>query len=187
VRRWAVTLLAGALMLAGCGSREPDTEPQIDGPFAECTALSSDSASGELPDLTLPCFHGGQSVRFSQLKGAAVVNLWASWCQPCIQELPAFAKLAAKPDAPTVVGVVTSDKRESSAALADELHITFPTLFDERGRLINTLVQQQRIKSNALPATVLIKDGRIAYVYQGPALDEAKLIALVDRYLGVKS
>ncbi|MCP2326242.1 peroxiredoxin [Hamadaea flava] len=187
MRRWAVTVLAGALLLAGCGSDEPkNAEPPIDGPFAECAALSSDNASPELPDVTLPCFHGGQSVRFSQLKGAVVVNLWASWCQPCIRELPAFTQLAGKKDAPRVIGVVTTDKRNSSAALAEELHVTFPTLFDDRGRLATALVEAERIKSSALPATVFVKDGRIAYVYQGSALDEAKLTELVDRYLGVK-
>jgi len=186
VRRWAAAVLAGALLVTGCSSPEPAAEPSIDGPFAECAALSADGTSADLPDLTLPCFHGGQSVRFSQLKGSAVVNLWASWCQPCIQELPAFAQLAAKTGAPAVVGVVTSDKRESSAALAEELHITFPTLFDEKGRLVTALVQAKQVKSNALPATVFVKDGQIAYVYQGPALDEAKLTGLVDRYLGVK-
>ncbi|MEV0267555.1 TlpA disulfide reductase family protein [Hamadaea sp. NPDC050747] len=187
MRRWAVTVLAGALLLTGCGSDDPkDAAPPVDGPFAECATLSADTVSAGLPDVTLPCFRGGQSVRFSQLKGGVVVNLWASWCIPCTRELPAFTSLAGKKNAPTVIGVVTTDKRDSSAALAEELHVTFPTLFDERGRLLTTLVQQEHLKSNGLPATLFVKDGQIAYAYQGAALDEAKLTELVDRYLGVK-
>ena len=188
MRRWAALALLGAVLLAGCDSPTADTDAQVDGPFAECGAVMTQTAApaGDLPDLTLPCFHGGMSVRLSQLKGPAVVNLWASWCQPCVQELPAFGKLAAKADSGvTVLGVVTGDKRASAASLAEELGITFPMLFDERSRLSAALVKEQRA-SAALPATLLVADGRIVFLYQGPALDEATLDQLIDRHLGVK-
>jgi thiol-disulfide isomerase/thioredoxin len=175
------------VLLAGCESTPPSDSTQVDGPFADCAGVSAASAApGDVPDLTLPCFHGGMSVRLTELDGPAVVNLWASWCEPCVKELPAFGKLAAKADGRvTVLGVVTRDTRESAASLADELGITFPTLFDERARLATALVEQKRATS-ALPVTVFIADGRVVYAYQGPALDEATLDQLVAEHLGVK-
>jgi len=188
VRRWAALAMLGAVLLAGCDSPSPDTDAQVEGPFAECGAVLTEAAApaGDLPDLTLPCFHGGMSVRLSQLKGPAVVNLWASWCRPCVQELPALGKLAAKADSGvTVLGVVTGDKRASAASLAEELGITFPMLFDERSRLSAELAKQRRV-SAALPTTLFVADGHIVFLYQGPALDEATLDQLVDQHLGVK-
>jgi cytochrome c biogenesis protein CcmG/thiol:disulfide interchange protein DsbE len=185
VRR-AYAALFALLVLAGCTApgQEAITEP-ADDPFAGCAAIVSDQATSGLPDLTLPCFHGGMSVRLSQLTGPLVVNLWASWCPPCRQELPAFQKLAQRTSGKlTVLGVVTQDERDSAVSTAEDLGLTFPAVVDDDAKLGAALVKL-RAATSALPVTLFVKDGRLVYAYQGKALDQASLDKLVDRYLGV--
>ncbi|NUT37438.1 MAG: TlpA family protein disulfide reductase [Hamadaea sp.] len=185
MRRWAALVLLVAA-LAGCSTAAPQATEEIDGPFADCAAVVAADVVSGLPDLTVPCFNGGMSVRLSQVKGPAVVNLWASWCGPCRAELPAFAGLAAKAEGRfTVLGVVTGDSRKAAADLAADLGVTFPTVFDDRARLSTELVKAERA-STGLPLTLFVKDGRIVHVYQGAALDQAGLDKLVGEHLGLR-
>lgn len=185
MRRWAALVLLVAA-LAGCTESSPPGSEEVAGPFADCAAVVADGAVSGLPDLTVPCFNGGMSVRLSQVKGPAVVNLWASWCGPCREELPAFAALAAKAEGRfTVLGVVTGDTRAAAASLAEDLGVTFPTVFDERSRLSTELVKGKQA-SSALPVTLFVKDGRVVYAYQGTALDQAGLDKLVGEHLGLR-
>ena len=183
-------LLAGvlALALAGCtaqGKAATDT-PAAD-PFADCAAIVSGQAASGLPDLTLPCFHGGQAVRLSQITGPAVVNLWASWCPPCREELPAFQALSKRTEGRvTVLGVVTHDERDSAISVADDLGLTFPAVVDVDSKLGNELVRLGKATS-ALPVTLFVNNGRIVYAYQGKALTQKSLDSLVDKYLGVSA
>jgi thiol-disulfide isomerase/thioredoxin len=198
-----MTLLAGAALLTGCsGAAEqsaagPSTAP----PFADCAALTSapspgpasrGSASGapasrgsaagmRLPDLTLPCFTGDQTVNIGQIRGPALINLWASWCPPCRAELPALQRLAARAgDRLHVIGVVSEDARDAAQSLAEDLRVTFPTLYDRPAGLFDWTGRA------GLPVTVFVgADGRISHVYNAAPLDDAALARLVDTYLQV--
>jgi thiol-disulfide isomerase/thioredoxin len=191
MRKWAVVgatlaLLAGGL-LAGCSAGSPQSTAQpVDDPFADCAGIVSSETVSGLPDLTLPCFHGGKPVRLSQLTGPVVVNLWASWCPPCRQELPAFGRLAQRSGGKlTVLGVVTGDSRDSAAALAKELGLAFPAVFDEKAKLSSELVHL-KLASAALPVTLFINGGTVVFTYQDAALDETALDRLVGKHLGVR-
>jgi thiol-disulfide isomerase/thioredoxin len=97
-----------AAALAGCTAEaQPPAAPAS--PFADCAELTPTAGStGKLPDLTLPCFTGGRPVGLADLRGPAVINLWASWCGPCRTELPAMQRLADQAgDRLRVVGVDT--------------------------------------------------------------------------------
>jgi thiol-disulfide isomerase/thioredoxin len=167
-----------AVALAGCGG---GAETEVDTRLAGCDELSTPAASTELPALELPCFTGGEPVVLSDLRGPAVVNLWASWCPPCREELPVLQRYADRNDGEvSVVGVVTRDSREKAASLADGLGITFPALDDRGGELL------AQLGAAGLPVTLFVdRSGRIAYLHQGPALDEATLAELATEHLGV--
>jgi len=159
-------------------------------PFGECAAITAPppgaarptapAAGGQpLPAVKLECAAGGQ-VAFDAIRGPAVVNLWASWCEPCRAELPAFQRLADRAgDTVHVVGVATRDHPDDSVALGDELGLTFPVLDDPQERVLTGVRRQ------GLPATLFVgPEGRIRHVYNGPALDDAGLAALVRQHLG---
>ncbi|MEU7825276.1 TlpA disulfide reductase family protein [Catellatospora sp. NPDC049133] len=130
-----------------------------------------------LPDLALECMAGGPPVRLSALRGPLVINMWASWCTPCRQELPAFQRLADGGRVP-VLGVVTEDSRDAAAWLADELKVSLPSVYDRSGAL------KAAAGELALPLTLFVTaDGR-AIVYRDVALTEQTLAQLIEQHFG---
>jgi thiol-disulfide isomerase/thioredoxin len=141
------------------------------------------TATGEpLPDLVLPCFVGGQPVRLAHPGTPTVINLWASWCEPCRTELPQIQRYADRAAGRVqVVGVITTDPvRSRPQSVVDDFGLRFPMLYDEKGAL------KAAVGAQFLPTTLLVDaQGRVAYRYQARPLDEAALADLVRRHLGV--
>jgi thiol-disulfide isomerase/thioredoxin len=195
----AVALLSATALLAGCSdpAEKPAAEPPP--PFADCAALTSpparsaaaagtgtapsstSSGGAALPHLELPCFTGNQTVDIGQIRGPALINLWASWCLPCREELPVFQRLAGRAgDRIHVIGVVSKDDRGAAQSLAGDLRVTFPALYDRQAALLG------QVKKVGLPVTVFVgARGQISYIYNSAPLDDAALARLVERYLGV--
>lgn len=184
-----VAVLVGLLALAGCGAEGGQSpvftpEPSPTSPFAPCPAPVSESlapAPRPLADLTLPCFTGGEPVSVGGLGRPAVINLWASWCWPCRDELPELQAFADEMgDRVLVLGVVTDDLWSSAAWLAIELGVNYPNLFDPDMTLLHALGR------SALPVTLIVEaDGSIAATDVSGSLTAAELRALVSENLGL--
>ncbi|HLV59313.1 MAG TPA: TlpA disulfide reductase family protein [Natronosporangium sp.] len=177
-------------------ARPAPTEPVS--PLAECADLTTpppaagpragrqagDGAApalpDRLPDLTLPCVTGGEPVALGRLAGPAVVNLWASWCAPCRDELPALQRFADRTVGRVhVVGVVTEDTRTRAVWLARDTGVTFPAVHDVEGRLLD------RLPAVGLPLTLFVDaEGRVRHLHNAP-LDDRTLAALATEHLGV--
>jgi thiol-disulfide isomerase/thioredoxin len=145
-------------------------------------ATPTRAATGQpLPDLTLDCFEGGGSVHVRQLRRPAIVNLWASWCGPCVKEMPAFQSYASRAGHRVLIlGVDTGDPKESAAALLQDLKVTYPNLYDQEKRLLGA------VGRSALPLTLFVDaDGHIQHLYNSVALDEPAITRLAQTYLGV--
>jgi cytochrome c biogenesis protein CcmG/thiol:disulfide interchange protein DsbE len=82
---------------------------------------------------------GVQSADLSKLRGRTVVlNLWATWCAPCIEELPSLLEMQREnPDIAVVAISLDQDDATYRAFLARH-HVDLVTIRDESGR-INTL------------------------------------------------
>ena len=160
-------------LVAGCGPK-PE-QPRSPSPFAACPASTTDEGG-----LTLPCFTGDVPVALGHLGKPAVINLWASWCGPCLEEMPelqAFADEAG--DDVLVLGVNTDDRWESAVAWAGELGVTFPQVFDPA----STFKAELGVAS--LPSTVFVAaDGTIRHTESGGRLTRETLRALVAEHLG---
>jgi thiol-disulfide isomerase/thioredoxin len=140
--------------------------------------------AAQMAAITLPCFAGGAPVRLDALGRPAVLNLWASWCGPCRSELPIFQRYAdSSGGAVTVLGVVTNDTRAAAAAFAEDVSVTFPSVFDK-----DSAVQRSGLTPVVLPVTLFVDaQGRVRHVEAAPIPDLSTLESLIARYLDVRS
>ncbi len=153
-RRTAAVAVSVLLAVGGCGDEE-------------------DAGAVELPDLRLPPLTpGGSSLELAELRGPAVVNLWATWCAPCRRELPAFQTVSeARPDV-RFIGIDIGEDATKAQDFVDELGISFDQFIDGPGDLTDAL------GAAALPVTLVVgPDGTVATEHLGPMtvedLDEA--------------
>lgn len=89
------------------------------------------------PDLVLPRVDGSGTVSLAENKGKVVlVDLWATWCGPCIKELPHLQALSEKfgPEDFLMLGVVleSGDPAEIQAFVAEK-EIVYPQVLGEEG------------------------------------------------------
>lgn len=120
-------------------------------------------------DLTLEDLNG-QRVRLSDLRGKVVlVNYWASWCNPCRDEMPilnAFYK-AHQSKGFSLVAVNVSESAEDASDYVNELGYSFTVWSDPSG---DTMIE---LGINGLPASLLLDEGgRIVKVWLGPLTKE---------------
>ncbi len=99
------------------------------------TTISSPLIHKPAPDVRLQELSGGGSLQLSSLKGRpAVVNFWATWCIPCVQEHAALSAGArANPDV-TFLGVVYEDTAENARAFLAQRGIAYGSYADDDGK-----------------------------------------------------
>jgi peroxiredoxin len=130
-------------------------------------------------DFTIPT-SDGKTFKLSAQRGRAVlINFWATWCPPCLEEMPALERLwRAQKDAGFVMLAVTVDANPKLAAPFVERHkFTFVVGHDPKMELANTYGVR------ALPSSFVIdRDGRLTAVAIGPRVwDNVAANALIGR------
>ncbi|WP_157120876.1 TlpA disulfide reductase family protein [Nocardia miyunensis] len=155
--------------------------------LADCpTATAPGPAKGPLAGIGLDCLADGRTVDLgAALAGKpALLNLWAYWCAPCAQELPALQQFADRVGSAMTVLTVHSDPNESMGlARLQDLKVHLPGVEDGDGR-VRTAVGAVP----ALPISVLVRaDGSIAKVVSRPFDDVTDISATVAAELGVRA
>lgn len=161
-------------------SRSSEYQPIEVAGIESCAELPSRGGgiarANGLPELELPCLVSGPAVNLADLGGKPVlINLWATWCGPCREEMPILQDAHVRyGDEIAFLGVDTKDNPERAAAFLQELGVTYPQAVDLDGRL---LVEHLRVPG--LPVTVVLDpEGKIIKKHVG-AFTEESLDALV--------
>jgi cytochrome c biogenesis protein CcmG, thiol:disulfide interchange protein DsbE len=127
----AVAVAAGLLALLGFGVAHLGSDSSIDASVAR-----GDYPTAPNAHLRLPMLGAAGSESLAQLRGKVVVlNVFASWCQPCLAEAPILEReqrQIAKNNA-TILGVTYQDNSSDSESFVRQQHITYPVIRDVSG------------------------------------------------------
>ena len=145
----------------------------------QITPEEAQAAADAVFALTLPDLEGRPQA-VSQWRGKVlVVNYWASWCNPCIDEMPSFSRMNSHYASWGVQFVgIGLDEVEKMQAFAKATPVSYPLLAAE------PFSKTPGLQVKGLPYTMVIgRDGRVDTTRLG-RLDEAALEPVLRRLLG---
>lgn len=148
---------------------EPDVAADVTAAREAAALEPCPDAGGDLPPglralsgVGVECLADGSDVDLAVALAdrPVLVNVWATWCQPCKEELPLLAAYAAEPDAVEVVGLAVQSTEAGALELLDAIDVRLPTLADPSG------AAQKALKLPVgLPASYLVAaDGTVSLV-----------------------
>lgn len=136
----------------------------------------------DLEGVVLPCLGGGPDVRLAgRPPGPLLLNVWGSWCAPCVQEVPDLVAFAEKARGRVgVVGVLTADTPANGLEFARQYGMHYPNVVDEQGLV------RARYGIGA-PLTLFVDAaGVVRHVEAGLVDSVAELEALTAEHLGLR-
>ena len=142
-----------ALLFSGCGTSEPDPVNVIVGSQAPSFSLTS---------------LDGTTVKSSTLKGSVVVlNFWATWCQPCMSEIPELKQMAAGSKVKVIGIALDQDGEKTIKSFVASNNINYTVLVGDEEVF-------QRFNGVGIPYTLLLDPSqRIVKIYRGPTTKKA--------------
>ena len=184
--RWVPLVLVAGLLAAGVllTQRGAQTPPDALTRLRAAAALAPcpDGLGQGFPASTVGCLDGGPPVdlRLTPTGTPQLVNIWATWCPPCVAEVPELVAFQARAGtAVRVVGVLTTDAPRDALLFAAQYGMRYANLDDQDG-----LVKRRFV--SALPGTLFVdRTGRVVHIQRGPFTSVEEIAALTARYLGV--
>ncbi len=159
--------------------------------FATCGAAAAERRGGEvgvgqlLREATLRGLNGPPRLLSSFRGQPLIINVWASWCGPCRQEMASLERLAWQPHAVpfTIIGISTDDDPDSAMQLLKTANATLSHFIDSH------LALETMLGASRLPLTVLVDpDGRVVdKVYGAKEWDSRDASVLITSAFGKRA
>jgi len=178
---FVAVIVGGAALAGGMYLREQENAsgPEI---LTIKQSKTDHSVAGRRPEFWLPD-PGGERHGVSEWDGKLlVINFWATWCSPCLHEIPMFIALQERYKRRGVqfLGIAIDDG-ENVRAFANEVGLNYPTLHGQLDAI--EVMSAYGNKTGGLPFTVLVDpSGNIVARHPG-VLDESAITALLDELL----
>jgi len=172
------TLLA--ILLCSLGACQPEAPPPVsDAPITSDPEPVASAAADILTDTSLDRFEWpalqvttvtDELYDMAEHRGSwVVVNFWASWCAPCLAEMPDLSELHARRGDINVVGLAYEEiEPDAMRAFLAERPVTYPIAIVDTNN-----PPPDFITPRGLPTTYLIDpDGKVARQFLGPVTSE---------------
>ena len=164
--------VAGAFLVLACALAQPGAaDPPREVPIG-----------GRLPDISLRGLNS-PTRSLAQYRGRPLlINVWASWCGPCMEEMASLERLAwLEPRIPfAVIGISTDDYRDRALAVLRRSNATISHFID------HDLQMESILGASHIPLTVLVDaDGRVLdKIYGARQWDDSESLQLLTRTFG---
>ena len=143
---------------------------------ARAPAPGAPTAGANVLDAELTTFDG-DPVRLGAFAGGEplVVNFFASWCAPCVREMPDFEAVHRRRDDVRFLGVSLQDTAAAASQLVTQTGVTYDLARDDGGELFRA------VDGFSMPTTVFLDaDGTVVDVHGGE-LSQQDLESRIDR------
>jgi thiol-disulfide isomerase/thioredoxin len=182
--RLSLTLVLSASLVAGC-SREEPAEPQAEAAQGALTGEIDRSRAGDLLPAVVLTDPAGKQLNTAALSGRPVLlNLWATWCAPCVEEMPLLDGLAADYGDKLRVVVASQDLQGAEKVVPFFEKAKFARLepWLDRENALSTALGGDGV----LPTTVLYdaSGAEVARIVGAYDWQSAEAKALVDEAIG---
>jgi thiol-disulfide isomerase/thioredoxin len=170
-----VSALFALVMLTGCANNQP--EKYNDGQVLDCSSIKKSKDVG----LQLQCIGDETLTNFEALRGPMLLNVWGTWCAPCLDELPLLRRFHDQyGDRVQVVGLNVEEQDKSDVEPFIKEHgIVWPSLYDPDGRT-------RKVIGMGVPVTWFIdSDGTVVHKKIGAFADTAEIEELVKKYFNL--
>jgi thiol-disulfide isomerase/thioredoxin len=145
-------------------------------------APNPDAAIPGLPDQVFDCLGDTSTVSLAQIRGTPmVVNVWASWCPPCIEELPLLEKVSRELEGKVdFIGINIEDDTTKALQLMQDFSVTYPSVIDRSGDT------RAPLTIPGPPVTYFVNaKGVITGRWDGAIPNEEIFDVLLQQYLGI--
>lgn len=161
---WILAVLAGAVLLGGCTGNTSDNDKKTESVSGKQESSGTNASSGKSDSLPLPVtfeaadMEGNEvsSSIFSEAK-LTMINVWATYCNPCLQEMPDLGELSGEYDSGEfqIIGVISDvqegadqDTLDKASSLIEQTGADYPHLL-----LNESLYEAMLTEVTAVPTT----------------------------------
>ena len=175
-------LVITALLLSGCSTGEqlPTAAPGV---IPSCDEIDTSKETSE--ELKMACLDSSSEINYHSIKGPIIINVWASWCTGCKEEMPYFVDLYANPVFKSgeikLLGIDVDEKNADSGPNFIKSHgMSWPHLEDTDSR-------SKLVFGPGVPVTYFLdKSGEVIHKHIGAYRSKNQLYEAVEKYFEVK-
>ncbi|MDP8998793.1 MAG: TlpA family protein disulfide reductase [Myxococcota bacterium] len=153
-------LAIGLIATSGCGAAEAESDGASSPADARHPLLGN-----KAPNFSRKAVTGQGTVSSRSLAGkVAIVDFWATWCEPCKKSFPKLEALNAKykNDGLQVIGISEDDDKEGIPLFASDLGAEFPLIWDQNKAIA------AKWQPKSMPSTFVVdRKGTVRFVHLG--------------------
>ncbi len=175
-------LIITALLLSGCSTSEQSQTAAL-GVIPSCDEIDTSKKTSE--ELKMSCLDSSSEINYHSINGPIIINVWASWCTGCKEEMPYFVDLYANPIFKSgeikLLGIDVDEKNADSGPNFIKSHgMSWPHLEDTDSR-------SKLVFGPGVPVTYFLdKSGEVIHKHIGAYRSKSQLYEAVEKYFKVK-